>query len=72
MVQHLKYRRAWLMATGLLLLVGIPWYWPLSTESVWLLPRWVWLSLGASVAWSALIVWAALCAWPDEDPMPDE
>jgi hypothetical protein len=70
--KHLKHRGAWLAATAVLLLIGVPWYWPSPTGSAWLIPDWAWLSLGAAAAWSGLIVWATLFAWPDEDSKPHE
>ncbi len=68
MPQHLKYRGPWLVAVLVTLFLGVPWYWPEDRAlEGWLVPAWVWITLGASVMLSVVVVWGALRGWPDED-----
>jgi len=68
MTQHLKDRGRWSGLVLLTALCGIPWYWPDDNFGwhAWLVPGWVWVTLIAAIALSALVVWAALKGWPDE------
>ena len=58
----------------ILLAIAIPWYWPEGYRETTLgLPRWVVVSIGASVFISCLTAWIMLCRWPvDDEPEDDE
>ena len=58
-----------LVVTYLILLaIAVPWYWPEGyRETVLGLPRWVMVSIGASLFISCLTAWVMLRHWPVED-----
>ena len=62
--------RPWLLALGfaLLFVAAVPWYWPAHDQETLLgLPRWVVVSIVASVLISCLTAWVFLCHWPGGD-----
>ena len=59
-----------LLALGfaLLFIAAVPWYWPAHDQETLLgLPRWVVVSIVASVLISCLAAWVFLCHWPGGD-----
>ena len=58
----------------ILLAIAVPWYWPEGYRETALgLPRWVVVSIGASVFISCLTSWIMLYRWPvDDEPEDDE
>jgi len=63
-------RFPWLLALGFVLLfvAAVPWYWPAHDQETLLgLPRWVVVSIVASVLISCLAAWVFLCHWPGGD-----
>ncbi len=59
--------KTWLVYL-LLLIVGVPWYWPEDTKTIVLgMPIWAVVSLGASLLCSIYTAWLLLCFWPEPD-----
>jgi hypothetical protein len=53
--------------------IAIPWYWQEGyRETVLGLPRWVVVSIGASVFISTLTAWVMVRRWPVEDEEEEE
>lgn len=64
-------RMPWLWgAIGLVVVVGVPLYLPTGSVRPLLggVPYWLWISIGATLAFSALICWACLRAWNLVEP----
>ncbi len=61
-------RRWWIPAVYLLLiLIGIPWYWPADDQRIWLgMPAWTAVALAASVLTSAFTAFVMSRFWPDD------
>jgi len=62
-------RRWWIPAVYLLLiLIGIPWYWPADDRRVWFgMPAWTAVALAASVLTSAFTAFVIGRFWPDDE-----
>ena len=62
--------RPWLLALGFALhfIAAVPWYWPAHDQETMLgLPRWVVVSIIASVLISCFSAWIFMCRWPADD-----
>ena len=58
---------------GVLLAVGIPWYWPAGDTSTWFgIPRWVVVAVGDSAAVSVVTACLLSRPWPQEDDPPND
>ncbi len=59
---------------GVLLAVGIPWYWPAGDVSTWFgIPRWVVVAVGASAAVSIFTACLLSRPWSQEhEPQEDD
>lgn len=56
----------WLVYT-LLIIAGVPWYWPAEFEgTLFGIPTWTLCSLAASLAASCFTAWLLLTRWPVE------
>ena len=64
-MSYLRWK-IWLLY-GLILAIGIPWYWPEGdTTLLFGMPVWVVVSIGASVLLALLTAWLFSHPWPDE------
>ena len=57
--------RAYPVLATLCVIVSVPFYWQPSSDVIWGLPPWVWVTLGASAALSAVTAYFALRVWDD-------
>ena len=71
----LKNRGPWISLVLILLLAGIPWYWPESVAMrlYWGVPLWAWATMGSALAIAMLTAWAAMRWWPSgQEAVGDE
>ena len=57
----------------ILLLAGIPWYWPADDRTLVLgIPAWVAVAIAAGAVTAALTIACLLAPWPQEDEGEDD